>query len=91
MAKTCNPTTLSNTNKGAASAKSRKSQRQINAESAARKKAKERDVLDAVNTLLTQLNRPTITMKLHREPCTFKGKKCPKHVSRGGGGGGVIQ
>ena len=80
MPRTCNPTTLSN--KGAASDKSRKSQRQINAESAARKKARVQDVLDAVNMLLTQLNRPTITMKLYREPCTFKGKKCPVHVSR---------
>lgn len=68
------------TNKGAsAKAKSSKSKYLSNAEWAARQKEKEQKIVDAVNEKLAQLNRPLVTMKLHRP--NFKGTTRPDYVS----------
>ena len=71
----------SSTNEGAP-AKSRESKRQRNAEWEARRKEKELKVLAAVNKKLARLNRPSVTLKVHRQPCSFKGKKRPDYVSQ---------
>ena len=71
--------TPASTNEGAASAKSSQSNKYK--EWVVRKKEKESKLLAEVNTKLKHLNRPLMTMKVHRKPCSFKGKKRPGYVS----------
>ena len=50
-----------------------------NTEWVARQKEREQKVVDAVNKKLAQLNRPLVSMKLHRP--NFKGTTRPDYVS----------
>ena len=72
-------THLSTNEKASAKAKASQSKYQRNADWVARQKEREQKVVDAVNKKLAQLNRPLVSMKLHRP--NFKGTTRPDYVS----------